>query len=96
MGHQVSRTPLITFRQLARSRGVCPPAGLLRVIGCEASAASPSASSSSEEELKRRGSSFSRFLSAPEGGRCRLEREGVVYPSDKRRRGSSLTCSDEH
>lgn len=70
MGHQAStasfKRGLLAFWQLARSRGVCPPAGLLRVIGCEVSAACPSGSSSSEEELKRRGSSFSMFLSAPE------------------------------
>lgn len=65
----------VTFWHLARSRGVCPPAGLLRQLtGCEASClwsscaliGSSSSCSSSEEELKKSGSSFSMFLSAPD------------------------------
>lgn len=49
---------------------MCPAAGLLRgLTGSEAASRSligPVSSSSSEEELKKSGSSFSMFLSAPE------------------------------
>ena len=73
----------LTLRHLARSKGVCPVAGLLRVFTsflsgesvCDVASACPplplsrsssSCSSSEEDELEKRGSSFSRFLSAPE------------------------------
>lgn len=74
---------------------MCPPAGLLRVIGWEASAASPSGSSSSEEQLERSGSSFSAVLSAPEEGGGGAAGYGTPPATSTRRRGGR-TCSHQH